>query len=36
VEVPGDHGLKKDLDAVAAAVREWLPGVVGRTARAAS
>jgi hypothetical protein len=24
VIVPGDHGLKKDLDAVAQAVREWL------------
>jgi uncharacterized protein len=29
VQVPGDHGLKKDLDAVTAAVREWLPRVVG-------
>ena len=28
--VPGDHGLKADLDAVAAAVRSWLPGVVAR------
>jgi uncharacterized protein len=28
VEVPGDHSLRKDLEAVAAAVREWLPGVV--------
>ena len=28
VEVPGDHGLKTDLEAVAAAVRAWLPGVV--------
>jgi predicted alpha/beta-hydrolase family hydrolase len=28
--VPGDHGLKADLDAVAAAVRTWLPGVVQR------
>lgn len=27
-EVPGDHSLKKDLEAVAAAVRAWLPGVV--------
>ena len=27
VKVPGDHGLKKDLGAVAAAVREWLPSV---------
>jgi hypothetical protein len=25
--VPGDHGLKKDLDAVMQAVREWLLGV---------
>jgi hypothetical protein len=24
VQVPGDHGLKKDIEAVAAAVREWL------------
>ncbi len=28
VPVPGDHGLKTDVDAVAAAVRAWLPGVV--------
>jgi len=28
VEVPGDHGLKADVDAVAAAVRAWLPRVV--------
>jgi predicted alpha/beta-hydrolase family hydrolase len=28
VQVPGDHGLKTDLEAVAAAVRDWLPGVV--------
>jgi predicted alpha/beta-hydrolase family hydrolase len=34
--VPGDHRLKTDLDAVAGAVREWLPGVVGRAARAAT
>jgi hypothetical protein len=27
VEVPGNHGLKADLDAVAAAVRDWLPRV---------
>ena len=27
VQVPGDHGLKKDLDAVASAIREWLPSV---------
>ena len=28
VTVPGDHGLKADPDAVAAAVRAWLPRVV--------
>jgi predicted alpha/beta-hydrolase family hydrolase len=28
VQVPGDHGLKTDLEAVAAAVRGWLPAVV--------
>ncbi|MGH3036544.1 MAG: alpha/beta family hydrolase, partial [Gaiellaceae bacterium] len=28
VAVAGDHSLRKDLDAVAAAVRAWLPGVV--------
>jgi predicted alpha/beta-hydrolase family hydrolase len=28
VQVPGDHGLKADVDAVAAAVRAWLPGVL--------
>jgi len=28
VTVPGDHGLKADVDAVAAAVRAWLPRVV--------
>jgi uncharacterized protein len=27
VEVPGDHGLKADPEAVAAAVRNWLAGV---------
>jgi hypothetical protein len=27
-QVPGDHSLRADLDAVAAAVRAWLPGVV--------
>lgn len=27
VEVPGDHGLKADPEAVAAAVRDWLAGV---------
>jgi predicted alpha/beta-hydrolase family hydrolase len=29
VEVPGDHSLRTDPDAVRAAVRGWLPGVVG-------
>jgi hypothetical protein len=28
VQVAGDHSLRTDLDAVAAAVRAWLPGVV--------
>jgi uncharacterized protein len=36
VQVPGDHSLRKDVEAVAAAVRTWLPGVVGRAAPAAS
>jgi predicted alpha/beta-hydrolase family hydrolase len=30
VEVPGDHSLRTDLEAVASAVRAWLPGVVGQ------
>jgi hypothetical protein len=30
VQVPGDHSLRTDLDAVAAAVRDWLPVVVRR------
>jgi hypothetical protein len=25
VKVAGDHGLKSDLEAVAAAIRDWLP-----------
>lgn len=29
VQVAADHGLKTDLEALAAAVREWLPLVVG-------
>ena len=29
VRVPGDHGLKKDLDAVAGAVAAWLRRVAG-------
>jgi hypothetical protein len=28
VRVPGDHSLRTDVDAVAAAVRAWLPGVL--------
>ena len=36
VQVPGDHSLRTDLEAVAAAVRGWLPGVVRNTARAVS
>jgi len=28
VQVEGDHSLRSDLDAVADAVRAWLPGVV--------
>ena len=32
VQVPGDHGLKTDLEAVAAAVRAWLPGIVAQAA----
>ena len=30
VEVPGDHSLKRDLPAVAAAVRSWLADLLGR------
>jgi uncharacterized protein len=29
IQVPGDHSLRTDLEAVAAAVRDWLPSVVG-------
>jgi hypothetical protein len=29
VRIAGDHGLKADLDAVRAAVADWLPSVVG-------
>jgi uncharacterized protein len=29
VQVPGDHSLRTDPEAVATAVRGWLPGVVG-------
>jgi uncharacterized protein len=34
VQVDGDHSLRTDLDALADAVRAWLPGVVGEAARA--
>ena len=34
VQVPGNHSLSSDLSAVAEAVRDWLPGVIG-AARAA-
>jgi predicted alpha/beta-hydrolase family hydrolase len=33
VKVRGDHGLKADPEAVAAAVRDWLPGAVFAQAR---
>jgi len=36
VQVPGDHGLKTDLEAVAAAVWSWLPDVLAQAAQAAS
>jgi predicted alpha/beta-hydrolase family hydrolase len=32
VEVPGNHSLRTDLEAVAAAVQGWLPRVVGEAA----
>ena len=35
VEVPGDHSLRTDVGAVAAAVGGWLPGVVAQAARTA-
>jgi uncharacterized protein len=34
VQVPGDHGLKADLTAVAAAVGAWLPRVTAQAAAA--
>ena len=34
-KVPGDHGLKADLEAVAAAVQAWIPGVVAAAASVA-
>jgi uncharacterized protein len=33
VQVQGDHGLKSDLDALAAAVADWLPRVVALDSR---
>jgi uncharacterized protein len=36
VQVPGDHGLKTDLAAVAAAVEAWLPRVIRRRTRVSS
>jgi uncharacterized protein len=36
VQVPGDHGLKTDLEAVAAAVWSWLPDVLAEAAQAAA
>ena len=33
VQVQGDHSLRTDLEAVAAAVRAWLPGVLRQPAR---
>src|SRR2546421_7401511 len=33
VEVPGDHSLRTDLEAVASAVQGWLPGIVARLSR---
>ena len=34
-KVPGDHSLKADIEAVAAAVRAWIPGVVAAAASVA-
>jgi uncharacterized protein len=36
VQVPGDHSLRTDLDAVGAAVRDWLPSVVRKASPAAT
>ncbi len=36
VKVQGDHGLKADVESVAAAVREWLPQVVAEATPASS
>src|SRR5439155_21127572 len=32
VQVPGDHSLRSDVEAVAAAARAWLPQIVGQAA----
>jgi hypothetical protein len=34
VLVPGDHSLRTDLEAVAGAIRAWLPGVLRRASAA--
>ena len=36
LQVPGDHSLKTDLEAVAAAVRSWLPRALAQAARRAA
>ncbi len=36
VEIAGDHRLQSDLQALAEAVRRWLPGVVGRAVTGSS
>jgi uncharacterized protein len=33
VQVPGDHSLRKDVDAVAAAVQDWLRSLARSTSR---
>jgi predicted alpha/beta-hydrolase family hydrolase len=36
VQVPGDHSLKADLEAVATAVQSWLPTVLAQVAQPAA
>jgi uncharacterized protein len=36
VQVPGNHSLRTDLEAVAAAVRGWLPGIVDQAVGSAT
>ena len=36
VQVPGNHSLRTDLEAVAAAVRGWLPGIVSEVVQTAT